>query len=69
MPGTKVFIPEPTWSNHFNIWRDAGVEFAKYRYYKAETRGLDMDGFLEDIKVRGEGREGGRESMWLEQRQ
>eukprot|EP00198_Chlamydomonas_reinhardtii_P007273 XP_001696609.1 aspartate aminotransferase [Chlamydomonas reinhardtii] len=50
MPGTKVFIPEPTWSNHFNIWRDAGVEFAKYRYYKAETRGLDMDGFLEDIK-------------------
>ncbi|KAG2437533.1 hypothetical protein HYH02_011176 [Chlamydomonas schloesseri] len=50
MPGTKVFIPEPTWSNHFNIWRDAGVEFAKYRYYKPETRGLDIDGFLEDIK-------------------
>lgn len=49
MPRTKVFIPDPTWSNHWNIWRDGGVEALKYRYYKAETRGLDIDGLLEDV--------------------
>ncbi|KXZ53448.1 hypothetical protein GPECTOR_7g1347 [Gonium pectorale] len=49
MPGTKVYIPAPTWSNHFNIWRDAGVEFAKYRYYQPASRGLDFEGLLEDV--------------------
>lgn len=50
MPGSKVYISVPTWSNHHNIWRDAGVEEVLYRYYKPETRGLDFDGFMEDIK-------------------
>jgi aspartate/tyrosine/aromatic aminotransferase len=49
MPGTKVYIPVPTWSNHHNIWKDAGVEQATHRYYNPKTRGLDLDGFLEDI--------------------
>lgn len=50
MPGSKVYIPVPTWSNHHNIWKDAGVEQATHRYYDPKTRGLDLDGFLEDIK-------------------
>jgi aspartate aminotransferase len=25
MPHSSVYIPVPTWSNHHNIWRDAGV--------------------------------------------
>lgn len=61
MPGSKVYIPDPTWANHFNIWRDAGVEWAKYRYYKPDTRGLDFEGLMEDIHVR-RGGEGGRGS-------
>jgi aspartate aminotransferase len=31
MPGSKVYIPVPTWSNHHNIWKDAGVEQATHR--------------------------------------
>ena len=27
------------------------MERKEYRYYKAETRGLDLDGLLEDLKV------------------
>ncbi|GAX73582.1 hypothetical protein CEUSTIGMA_g1033.t1 [Chlamydomonas eustigma] len=50
MPNSKIYIPVPTWSNHHNIWKDARVEQASYRYYLPQTRGLDMDGFLEDIK-------------------
>eukprot|EP00195_Chlamydomonas_chlamydogama_P012234 CAMPEP_0202901686 /NCGR_PEP_ID=MMETSP1392-20130828/14399_1 /ASSEMBLY_ACC=CAM_ASM_000868 /TAXON_ID=225041 /ORGANISM="Chlamydomonas chlamydogama, Strain SAG 11-48b" /LENGTH=435 /DNA_ID=CAMNT_0049588291 /DNA_START=25 /DNA_END=1332 /DNA_ORIENTATION=+ len=49
MPGSKVYIPNPTWSNHHNIWKDARVAEGIYRYYKPATRGLDLEGFLEDI--------------------
>jgi len=49
MPGSKVYIPVPTWSNHHNIWRDARVEQDTHRYYNPVTRGLDLEGFLEDI--------------------
>ena len=31
MPGSKIYIPVPTWSNHHNIWRDARVQEALYR--------------------------------------
>eukprot|EP00798_Chlamydomonas_sp_ICE-L_P027357 gene27357-4658_t len=34
MPGSKVYIPQPTWSNHHNIWHDAGVEEVIYREMK-----------------------------------
>lgn len=51
MPHSTVYIPVPTWSNHINIWRDAGVPQATYRYYKPETRGLDFEGLMEDVKA------------------
>lgn len=51
LPGSKVYIPVPTWSNHHNVWADAGVKEGLYRYYKKETRGLDFEGMMEDIKV------------------
>lgn len=49
MPGCTVYISVPTWSNHHNIWRDAGCEQTTYRYYKESTRGLDFEGMMEDI--------------------
>mmetsp|Transcript_36322 Transcript_36322/g.92812 ORF Transcript_36322/g.92812 Transcript_36322/m.92812 type:complete len:430 (-) Transcript_36322:886-2175(-) len=51
MPDSKVYISVPTWANHHNIWRDAGVEQTTYRYYKPETRGLDFEGMVEDMKA------------------
>jgi len=51
-PGTPVYISSPTWGNHTNIFQDAGVKDVRsYRYYKAETRGLDYEGFLADLRV------------------
>jgi aspartate aminotransferase len=52
---SKVYIPVPTWSNHHNIWRDARVQESTYRYYHPATRGIDMDGLLEDIKAAPKG--------------
>jgi aspartate/tyrosine/aromatic aminotransferase len=34
MPHSTVYIPVPTWSNHHNIWRDAGVAQKAYRCAK-----------------------------------
>ncbi|KAJ9504960.1 hypothetical protein QJQ45_006388 [Haematococcus lacustris] len=51
MPRSKIYIPVPTWSNHNNIWADAQVPAAKYRYYKPATRGLDLEGMMEDIQA------------------
>jgi aspartate aminotransferase len=48
--GTKIFIPVPTWGNHWKIMAEAGLETEKYRYYSRVTNGLDYDGMLEDIK-------------------
>ena len=41
--GSKIYIPKPTWSNHHNIWRDAGIEIVEYPYYDPETKGLAFE--------------------------
>jgi len=49
--GAEVYVPNPTWGNHFPIFHDAGLKTREYRYYKAATRGLDLDNLLADIKA------------------
>eukprot|EP00887_Chlorella_sp_A99_P005444 scaffold1.g5444.t1 len=65
--GTTVYISNPTWSNHLNIFRDAGVPFKQYRracgtgdgarrwYFDPETVGLDFEGMMEDLKAAPDG--------------
>mmetsp|Transcript_15989 Transcript_15989/g.48018 ORF Transcript_15989/g.48018 Transcript_15989/m.48018 type:complete len:430 (-) Transcript_15989:310-1599(-) len=55
MPGAKIHISDPTWANHHNIFRDAGVERTLYKYYKPETRGLDFEGMIADLQKANEG--------------
>ena len=43
LPG-NVLISDPTWSNHLNIIRDAGLTFMEYPYFNAKTKGLDFEG-------------------------
>lgn len=45
----SVYVPNPTWGNHFPIFNDAGLATASYRYYKPSTKGLDLEGLLADI--------------------
>lgn len=45
-----IWIPDPTWGNHNQIFKIAGFKtVGQYRYYKPETRGLDFAGLLEDL--------------------
>ena len=54
-PGAKVYIPNPSWGNHKNIFADAGVEVAQYKYFDPETIGLDFSGMMADLESAPEG--------------
>eukprot|EP00057_Strongylocentrotus_purpuratus_P024478 XP_011678952.1 PREDICTED: aspartate aminotransferase, cytoplasmic [Strongylocentrotus purpuratus] len=45
-----VYVPDPTWPNHNSIAQNTDMEVRKYRYYKESTKGLDLEGMLEDLK-------------------
>lgn len=44
--GPKVFIPDPTWSNHQQVFSALGFDCKSFRYYDPEKRCLDMASYL-----------------------
>ncbi|XP_024026490.1 aspartate aminotransferase, mitochondrial-like [Morus notabilis] len=50
-PESQIYLPNPTWSNHHNIWRDAHVPWRTFRYYNPNTRGLNFAALMDDIKI------------------
>lgn len=55
LPGTTIYLSDPTWGNHKNIFADAGLEWKTYRYFDPKTIGLDFAGMMEDIKSAPDG--------------
>ncbi|XP_068614970.1 aspartate aminotransferase, cytoplasmic-like [Brachionichthys hirsutus] len=48
---TPVYVSAPTWANHSGLFIHAGFEDIRpYKYWDAERRGLDLDGFLGDLE-------------------
>jgi aspartate aminotransferase len=45
-----VYLPDPTYVNHYAVFRAAGFELRKYRYYNPSTNGLDVRGMLDDLR-------------------
>ncbi|MBG5949933.1 aspartate/tyrosine/aromatic aminotransferase [Proteus cibarius] len=45
----RVWISNPTWPNHNNIFQTAGLEICNYDYYDAENHGLDFEGMLASL--------------------
>jgi len=48
-PEATVWISDPTWPNHPAIIDHLGQSRQSYRYYDAETGGIDRDGMLADL--------------------
>lgn len=42
MPGSTVYISDPSWENHRAIFENAGFIVDNYPYYDAVTRGVDI---------------------------
>jgi len=53
--GTEIHIPTPTWANHKNCFADAGMVWKGYTYYDANTKGLNYDGMVADLKAAPDG--------------
>jgi aromatic-amino-acid transaminase len=43
-PGSAVWISEPSWENHRQLFEAAGFTVRSYPYYDAKTHGLDFPG-------------------------
>jgi aspartate aminotransferase/aromatic-amino-acid transaminase len=41
--GGTVWMPDPTWDNHKNVFAAAGVAVKSYPYYDPATRGMDVE--------------------------
>ncbi len=54
-PEARVFVSNPTWPNHLSILKYLNIETIAYRYFDSETRGVDFDGMIEDLKTANAG--------------
>lgn len=45
----KIHVSDPTWANHGNVFKGAGLEVVNYRYYDNQSYSLDFDGMLADL--------------------
>ncbi len=48
-PGRAVWVSDPTWPNHLSILNFLGMPVRTYRYFDADTRGVDFAGMMADL--------------------
>lgn len=46
-----IYIPVPTWGNHWKIFNECGLQTKPYRYYDSTTNSFDITGLLHDIEA------------------
>lgn len=44
-----MYITEPTWSNHRQVFEAAGFKVREFRWYSAETGSLDLESIFEAL--------------------
>jgi aromatic-amino-acid transaminase len=49
LPGSEVWVSDPTWDNHRAMFEGAGIAVHTYPYYDAQTGGLRFDAMLSAI--------------------
>ncbi len=47
----RVFVSDPSWPNHVTMLRHMEMHMQPYRYFDNETRGVDFDAMLADLKA------------------
>jgi len=50
-PRATVWISEPSWENHRQLFEAAGFPVKSYAYYDARSRGLDFAGMKRDLEA------------------
>ena len=47
---SRIYLPNPSWSNHHNIWRDAHVPQRTFHYYHHNSKRLNFGALMDDVK-------------------
>lgn len=50
-----IYLSQPTWANHKQIFETIGFKVASYPYWNNETKSLDLNGFLKAIESAPQG--------------
>ncbi|NRA83783.1 MAG: aspartate/tyrosine/aromatic aminotransferase [Gammaproteobacteria bacterium] len=45
----RIWVSNPTWANHGNVFKTAGLEIVEYDYYDAESKTLNFDGMVKSL--------------------
>ena len=48
-PSAKIWCSQPTWANHPNVFKAAGLAQESYPYFDADTNSLDFDAMLQGL--------------------
>jgi len=48
--GAPFYLPAPSWGNHANIFKTAGLDVRSYKYLDDAGVGFDYDGMIADLK-------------------
>jgi len=49
-PDSTVWVSSPTWPNHGDLLRGAGLKQSTYTYYNAETQSVDFNAMIGDLE-------------------
>ena len=50
LSGRTAYFSGPTWGNHFGVFKEAGINTDTYTYWDANTRGLNFNGMVQDLR-------------------
>ena len=51
----RVWVSNPSWPNHKNVFQSAGLEVVEYSYYDAENHSLDFNGLINSLQAAAAG--------------
>ena len=55
VPGSAIWVSDPTWANHNAVFSAAGLDIQVYPYFDAETSSLRFDDMMAALAQRGPG--------------
>ena len=50
LPGKRIWVSNPTWANHGNVFKAAGLEVVNYDYYDAEAKDKDFSAMKQSLQ-------------------
>lgn len=50
-PTLSIYLSDPSWPNHYQIFNNAGIPLRPYKHIHESTKSLDLDGFTSTLST------------------